>query len=76
MRAEATVLLDEGRAAQAGVHKWGEDNQSFVDESKESMHIVSRQKGDGTSIRLPGVLFGAKLIWAFAIHELVLYVRW
>ena len=50
---------------QSSLHAWGAANQVVFDPTKESFHLLRRQKPRGPSFKLLGVLFDTKLL----MHE-------
>ena len=64
------------RQCQSELHKWGRANQVTFDASKESMHVLAREGGEGSNFKLLGVVFDHALSMKDAIHELVADASW
>ena len=62
-------LLANLRECQQELHRWGAHQQVTFDPSKESFHILDRERPVGESFRLLGVLFDTKLTMRDAIME-------
>eukprot|EP00973_Karenia_brevis_P017753 2439510-Karenia_brevis.AAC.1 len=61
---------------QTALHSWGSTNLVNFDPTKESKHILGRQRPVGGDFRILGCAFDCKLLMAGCIHETVLSVNW
>ena len=69
-------LHEEMRRCQQELHKWGRANQVSFDPSKESMHVLALNGGEGPNFRLLGVPFDHALSMTDAVTELVSDATW
>ena len=73
---ENADIVEDIKKCQGELHKWGRANQVSFDASKESMHILWTNGGEGSNFRLSGVPFDHALSMKDAVGELVCKVRW
>ena len=64
------------KKCQGELHKCGRANQVTFDASKESMHILGTNGGEGSNFLLVGVPFDHALSMKDAVGELVCEVLW
>ena len=69
-------ISEEIKAVQSELHSWGRANRVEFDESKESMHIISKVAGFDSHFRLIGVEFDSKIIMDKAVQSLVIEASW
>ena len=70
------TLKTDMKKCQLELHKWGRANQVSFDASKESMHVLAVQGGEGANFRLLGVPFDNALSMRDAVIELVGECTW
>ena len=69
-------ILADLKLCQQELHCWGVTNQVQSDPSKESFHILSRQKPCGESFKILGVKYECKLIMTDSVLSLAKNARW
>ena len=65
---DATIIMEN---VQSSIHKWGAEQQISLDESKESMHIISRVWPAGGSFKLLGITFDERLDMHLCVRDTV-----
>ena len=76
LSAENEAIVEDMKKCQGELHKWGRANQVSFDASKESMHILGTNGGEGRNFRLLGVPFDHALSMGDAVGELVCEIGW
>ncbi len=69
-------MLDECRQCQSSLHSWGRANSVKFDPTKESFHILHRQRSHGDDFLLLGILFDCELRMHSAISRLAREAGW
>ena len=64
------------KACQLSLHDWGKANQVTFDPSKESFHLIHRQRPIGPAFKLLGLVFDGKLLMHEGIRKIAVDAGW
>ena len=70
------VVTDACKRCQSSLHDWGAANQVEFDPAKESIHVMSLTKGDGSSFPLLGAVFDSDLSMQTLFLQLRTTCKW